>query len=313
MAGTLDGKRAIVTGGGQGVGRGIALALAAEGAAVALVGRTEATLLAVAAEIEKPGGTALPVVADVTRLADIQRCVADTVSAFGGLDILVNNAQIPALGSILEVTDEAFSACWESGPLAAFRLMKACHPYLGPGGVVINLGSSAAVNPMPAGRGVYGAAKAATQTLSRVGRGRVGPGRHPGHHRPARRDQPGRPGVAARQPRGVRAQHVQYPAAPSATPRRRSARWWRSCAGPRQLHHRHHDRRRRRPGLPALSLYPGLEAGPFGPKILNRTELVHAIVERHCPVKAGGLRARNASSPAIRSAVPNSMATDSPS
>ena len=75
MAGTLDGKRAIVTGGGQGIGRGIALALAAEGAAVALVGRTEAKLLAVAAEIEKPGGTALPVVADVTRPADIQRCV----------------------------------------------------------------------------------------------------------------------------------------------------------------------------------------------------------------------------------------------
>jgi meso-butanediol dehydrogenase / (S,S)-butanediol dehydrogenase / diacetyl reductase len=174
MAGTLDSKRAIVTG-GQGVGRGIALALAAEGAAVALVGRTEATLLAVAAEIENPRRHARPVVADVTRPADIQRCVADTVSAFGGLDILVNNTQIPALGSILEVTDEAFSAGWESGPLAAFRLMKACHPYLGRGGVVINLGSSAAVNPMPAGRGVYGAAKAATQTLSRVAAAEWGP------------------------------------------------------------------------------------------------------------------------------------------
>src|ERR1035438_4057437 len=119
MAGTLDGKRAIVTGGGQGVGRGIALALAAGGAAVALVGRTEAKLFAVAAEISKPGGTALPVVADVTRPTDIQRCVTNTVSVLGGIDILVNNAQIPALGSILEVTDEAFSACWESGPLAA--------------------------------------------------------------------------------------------------------------------------------------------------------------------------------------------------
>ena len=67
MAGTLEGNRAVVTGGGQGVGRGIALALAAEGAAVALVGRTEAKLRAVAAEIAKPGGTALPVVADVTQ------------------------------------------------------------------------------------------------------------------------------------------------------------------------------------------------------------------------------------------------------
>jgi meso-butanediol dehydrogenase / (S,S)-butanediol dehydrogenase / diacetyl reductase len=175
MTGTLDGKRAIVTGGGQGIGRGIALALAAEGAAVALAGRTEAKLLAVAAEIEKPGGTALPVVADMTRPADIQRCVAHTVSRLGGIDILVNNAQIPALGSILDVTDSEFTACWESGPLATFRMMKACRPHLRPGSVIVNLGSSTAVNPLPAGRGVYAAAKAATQTLSRVAAAEWGP------------------------------------------------------------------------------------------------------------------------------------------
>ena len=175
MTGTLEGKRAIVTGGGQGVGRGIALALAAAGAAVALVGRTESKLLAVAAEIEKPGGSALPIVADVTRPTDIQRAVEETVRSLGGIDILVNNAQIPALGSLLDITDETFSACWASGPLAAFRLMKACHPHLGPGSVIVNLGSSAAVNPLPAGRGVYAAAKAATQTLSRAAATEWGP------------------------------------------------------------------------------------------------------------------------------------------
>lgn len=175
MPGVLDGKRAIVTGSGQGIGRGIALALAREGGAVALAGRTEATLLAVAAEIEKPGGTALPVVADVTRPADIERLVADTVRGLGGIDILVNNAQIPALGSLLDVTDEAFAACWESGPRAVFRLMRACHPHLRPGSVIINVGSSAAVNPLPSGRGVYAAAKAATHTLSRVAAAEWGP------------------------------------------------------------------------------------------------------------------------------------------
>jgi meso-butanediol dehydrogenase / (S,S)-butanediol dehydrogenase / diacetyl reductase len=175
MTCALDGKRAIVTGGGQGVGRGIALALAAEGAAVALAGRTESKLLAVAAEIEKLGGTALSIVADVTRPADIGRCVAHTVSQLGGIDILVNNAQIPALGSIADVTDEEFAACWESGPLAALRLMKACRPHLRPGSVIINLGSSTAVNPLPAGRGVYAAAKAATQTLSRAAAAEWGP------------------------------------------------------------------------------------------------------------------------------------------
>jgi meso-butanediol dehydrogenase / (S,S)-butanediol dehydrogenase / diacetyl reductase len=175
MTGTLEGKRAIVTGGGQGVGRSIALALAAEGAAVALAGRTESKLLAVAAEIGKPGGTALPIVADVTRPDDIQRVVEETVRGLGGIDILVNNAQTTALGSLLDVTDEVFRACWESGPLAAFRLMRACHPYLRAGSVIINLGSSAAVNPLPAGRGVYAAAKAATQTLSRVAATEWGP------------------------------------------------------------------------------------------------------------------------------------------
>jgi NAD(P)-dependent dehydrogenase (short-subunit alcohol dehydrogenase family) len=175
MAGTLEGKRAIVTGGGQGVGRSIALALAAQGAAVALAGRTESKLLAVAAEIGKPGGTALPIVADVTRPDDIQRVVEETVRGLGGIDILVNNAQTTALGSLLDVTDEVFSTCWESGPLAAFRLMRACHPHLRAGSVIINLGSSAAVNPLPAGRGVYAAAKAATQTLSRVAATEWGP------------------------------------------------------------------------------------------------------------------------------------------
>src|SRR5579859_6776111 len=92
MGRTLDGQRAIVTGGGQGIGRAIALALTAEGAAVALAGRTEAKLLAVAAEIEKLGGTALPIVMDVTQPADIERCVTQTVRELGGIDILVNNA-----------------------------------------------------------------------------------------------------------------------------------------------------------------------------------------------------------------------------
>src|SRR5260370_17579891 len=99
MPGTLDGKRAIVTGGGQGVGRGIALALAGEGAAVALIGRTESKLLAVEAEIRKAGGTALAMAGDVTRPEDIEPCVAQAVRDPGGIGILGNNPPIPPLGS----------------------------------------------------------------------------------------------------------------------------------------------------------------------------------------------------------------------
>jgi meso-butanediol dehydrogenase / (S,S)-butanediol dehydrogenase / diacetyl reductase len=164
----LDGRRALVTGGGQGVGRGIALALAEEGAAVVVLGRTEEKLRSVQREITDRGGRAGTVVADVRRPEDVERAVQEAVDQLGGLDILVNNAQIGALGSVLSVDEADYVACWESGPLAAFRFMRACHPHLGAGSVVINLGSGTSVNPIPAGRGVYASAKAAIATLSRA-------------------------------------------------------------------------------------------------------------------------------------------------
>jgi meso-butanediol dehydrogenase/(S,S)-butanediol dehydrogenase/diacetyl reductase len=168
MTGFLDGKRALVTGGGQGVGRGIALALAHQGAAVMLLGRTEQTLRAVQGEIVDAGGSAFVVVADVRRPADIDRAVGETVDRLDRIDILVNNAQISALGSMLSVSDDEYIACWESGPLAVFRFMRTCHPHLSAGAVIINLGSGTSVNPLPNGRGVYASAKAAIATLSRT-------------------------------------------------------------------------------------------------------------------------------------------------
>jgi meso-butanediol dehydrogenase/(S,S)-butanediol dehydrogenase/diacetyl reductase len=172
---SLDGKRALVTGAGQGVGRGIALSLAEQGASVALLGRSADKLLGVQKEIADLGATATVVVGDVTSADDINRAVAQTVADLGGLDIVVNNAQIPAPGSLLSVSDEEFTAAWESGPLAAFRMMRACRPHLGAGSVIVNLGSGTSVNPMPIGRGVYAAAKSAIQTLSRVAATEWGP------------------------------------------------------------------------------------------------------------------------------------------
>ena len=168
MSATLAGRRALVTGSGQGVGRGIALALPGEGAAVVLLGRTEATLRSVQDEIVGAGGSAFVVVADVRLAEDIERAVRETVEHLGGLDILVNNAQISALGSLLSVDEADYLACWESGPLAVFRFLRACRPHLGSGSVVVNLGSGTSVNPSPTGRGVYASAKAAIATLSRT-------------------------------------------------------------------------------------------------------------------------------------------------
>lgn len=163
----LKGKVALITGGGQGVGQGIAYALADEGATVAVAGRTRATLEQTCAEIRRRGGTALVVECDVMSQADIDRCVAQVVEAFGGLNILVNNAHIVPLGSILEVSDEAFVQGIDSGPMATLRLMRACYPYLKGDGAVINLASSAAVRWDASGYGHYAATKEAIRALSR--------------------------------------------------------------------------------------------------------------------------------------------------
>ena len=147
--GMLDGKTAIVTGGGQGVGRGIALALAAEGAGVAVAARTESKVQAVAAEVAERGGSALALVCDVNELDQIQACVDRTVERFGTVDILVNNAQQVPHGHLLEVSDEACMAAWTSGALAAIRFMRLCHPHLRGGGVIINQGSGSSLKTDP--------------------------------------------------------------------------------------------------------------------------------------------------------------------
>ncbi len=173
--GKLEGKVALVTGAGQGVGRGIALALAAEGAAVAVAGRTEAKLLDTVAEIQGRGGRATKVVCEVGDAAQIEACVKHTVRVLGGIQILVNNAQVVPLGPLLDVSDAAFQAGFETGPLATLRLMRACHPHLKGDGAIVNLGTGAAFRPDPAGYGAYAAVKEATRALTRAAAVEWGP------------------------------------------------------------------------------------------------------------------------------------------
>jgi NAD(P)-dependent dehydrogenase (short-subunit alcohol dehydrogenase family) len=168
--GILEGKSAIVTGGGQGVGRGIALALAREGAAINLVGRTRATLAKVAEEIAAFGGRATISVGDVKNPADIAAAVAHTAENFGGIDILINNAQEVPLGRLLDVSDEAFTAGFDSGPLATFRFMKACHPHFVArgGGAVVNLASAVSQRWDMSSYGAYAAVKQSIRALTRA-------------------------------------------------------------------------------------------------------------------------------------------------
>lgn len=166
--GLLDGKIALVTGAGQGVGQGIALALSAEGAAVAVAGRTVSKLEATKKQIEERGGRAIAVGCDVKDAGSLSSLVDRTVADLGTIDILVNNAQEVPLGPLHGVTDEAFEAGWQSGPLATFRLMKLCHPHLKGGGSIVNLASTSAKRWDLANYGAYAAVKEAIRSLTRA-------------------------------------------------------------------------------------------------------------------------------------------------
>jgi NAD(P)-dependent dehydrogenase (short-subunit alcohol dehydrogenase family) len=166
----LSGKVALVTGAGQGVGQGIALALAAAGAKVAVTGRTLAKLETTCGLIAERGGDALAIAGNVKDAASLADMVAQAVARFDGLDILINNAQEVPNGKLLDVSDEAFLAGFESGPLASFRLMKLAHPHMVArgGGVIVNLASSAGIRWDMTGYGAYGAVKQATRVLTRA-------------------------------------------------------------------------------------------------------------------------------------------------
>jgi NAD(P)-dependent dehydrogenase (short-subunit alcohol dehydrogenase family) len=179
MAGLLlEGKVAIVTGGGQGIGRGVALAFATEGANVVLADKNRATATETAAEVRERGAGALPVECDVTDIDDIRRCVDAAVGEFGTLDILVNNAMAdPGLSLIpfMETTDAHMDKYWQSGPLATFHFMQVCYPHLrGHDSAIINVGSRAGIDGLW-GYAAYGAAKEAIRALTKAAAREWGP------------------------------------------------------------------------------------------------------------------------------------------
>ena len=177
MEGALDGKVAIVTGGGRGVGRGIAVALARAGASIVVLELDPATGARTAEQIIDLGGRAIARPCDVT---DADACAAGVdaaVSAFGGIDVLVNNAQqVRPYVQFDEVTEEDMELCWRSGPLASFRLMQLVRPHLvrRGGGAIVNLGSGAGTEGLP-GFAAYASAKEAIRGLSKVAAREWGP------------------------------------------------------------------------------------------------------------------------------------------
>lgn len=165
---SLKNKVALITGAGQGVGQGIALALAEQGALIAATGRTLEKVENTCALIQDRGGRALALHCDVKDLDSLTHTVDAVIAEFGTVDILVNNAQEMCLGSLLDMTDDVFDAGWQSGPKATLRLMKLCHPHLKGGGCIVNLASTAAKRWDSSNYGAYAAVKDAIRALTRA-------------------------------------------------------------------------------------------------------------------------------------------------
>ena len=171
----LGGRAALVTGAGAGIGAEVARWLARAGAAVAVADIRAGSARAVADSIGAEGGRAVPIVADCRDDAEIERMVAETVDALGGLDVAVNNVGNPA-GRPLAPVIEMDGAYWRDvvdQNLVLTALCAAAEARVmlarGRGGVIINVSSGETTRPSPH-LGSYGAAKAAinhlTQTLA---------------------------------------------------------------------------------------------------------------------------------------------------
>jgi NAD(P)-dependent dehydrogenase (short-subunit alcohol dehydrogenase family) len=163
----LNGKSAIVTGAGRGIGRAIARELAALGASVALVSRSATELDGVAAEIRERGGTALTVVGDLAGAGEIDRVLAVVRAGFGEPDVLINNAATVApLGSTARLTDDEVSGSIRLNLVIPIMLTSRVIPgMVGRGwGIIVNISSGIVARPATMiGGTVYAASKAALE------------------------------------------------------------------------------------------------------------------------------------------------------
>jgi NAD(P)-dependent dehydrogenase (short-subunit alcohol dehydrogenase family) len=168
MSGKLEGKVALITGASKGLGKAMALALASEGAAIALVSRDREQLQKTAEEVGRTGGGAQVFPADVTSEKDVLRLEKEVVQAFGRIHILINNAGINVRKQLTEFTLDEWRSVLDTNLTGTFLLCRAFVPHMkGNGyGRVINLASTMAHVSIP-GRTAYSASKSAILGLTR--------------------------------------------------------------------------------------------------------------------------------------------------
>lgn len=147
MAGKLDGKTALITGGGSGIGQATAVLFAQEGARVVIAGRNAEKAQTTLAQIEQNKGKAVFVPCDVRQPDDCERAVGFAVETFGRIDVLFNNAGIVPYGTALETSLETWRDTWETNVSGTFYASRAALPHMiaQGGGVIINNASDWAI------------------------------------------------------------------------------------------------------------------------------------------------------------------------
>ena len=165
----LKDKVAIITGGGRGIGRAIAIAYAAEGARIVIAARSTEQLDEVAREITEQGAEVLTVPTDLRINADVENLVQKTVDRFGRIDILVNNAGVNPRGLFLDSTDEEWEQGWQINVMGVVRCCRAALPIMQQqgSGNIINVGSGMG-QVGHANLSVYCASKAALHGLTQA-------------------------------------------------------------------------------------------------------------------------------------------------
>lgn len=179
MSRTLNGRVAIVTGAGRGIGRGIAVELARDGAQVVVASRSQGSIDDTLAEIAAAGGRAIGALCDVGDRDQIAATVAGAIDRFGALHILVNNAQSfgtaeqpapnPVITPLEDFNDGEWDRTFATGPTATYHFMKAAFPHLKASGAgrIINFGSYWGQIGYE-GSAAYNAAKEAIRGLTRT-------------------------------------------------------------------------------------------------------------------------------------------------
>ncbi len=171
----LKGKVALVTGASKGIGAGIAEAMAAEGAAVAVNYSSDSSGAdRVVKAIKDKGGNAIAIQANVASVEDARRLVSETVAEFGRLDILVNNAAAYDMAAIEDITEAEFHRHFNINVLGPIILTQEALKHFGEGSSVLNISSTIVLSP-EASTTLYSASKAALNDISETLAKELGP------------------------------------------------------------------------------------------------------------------------------------------